>query len=111
MDYRSLALFRVGLGLTMFGDLWDRSNDLHAHYTDLGRDDRLRTPSYSYRSLPSRAGGHRTFTSLHVLRPLILLRLAVQLQCVSHDWHILWRRLPLHHSLNLCSVLCSRCVP
>lgn len=36
MDYRSLALLRFGLGLTMFGDLWDRSSDLGAHYTDLG---------------------------------------------------------------------------
>ena len=36
MDLRSLALFRVMLSIVMIGDLWDRSRDLHAHYTDLG---------------------------------------------------------------------------
>lgn len=33
---RSLALFRVMIGLSVIGDLLDRSYDLHAHYTDMG---------------------------------------------------------------------------
>lgn len=35
-DLRSLALFRVGLGLVTLGDLVSRSFDLRAHYTDTG---------------------------------------------------------------------------
>ena len=36
LDVRSLALFRVMLGLVMIGDLMNRAIDLHAHYTDSG---------------------------------------------------------------------------
>ena len=35
-DARSLALLRVGLGLTIIADLWIRAQDLGAHYTDAG---------------------------------------------------------------------------
>ncbi len=36
LDVRTLALFRVAIGMMVIGDLWDRSSDLVAHYTDEG---------------------------------------------------------------------------
>src|SRR5262249_56729885 len=36
LDLRSLALFRVGLGVMIFIDWIDRLPDLAAHYTDAG---------------------------------------------------------------------------
>ena len=36
IDYRSLAAFRIGLALLLLCDLFNRSQDLIAHYTDLG---------------------------------------------------------------------------
>lgn len=36
VDYRSLAVFRVGLALCLLGDLIERGGDLSAHYTDMG---------------------------------------------------------------------------
>ncbi|MBV9123865.1 MAG: HTTM domain-containing protein [Planctomycetes bacterium] len=36
LDLRSLAVFRIGLGLVLLGDLWVRSLYLQAHYTDDG---------------------------------------------------------------------------
>ncbi len=36
LDYRSLALLRIGLGVLIFVDLLIRSTDLTAHYTDKG---------------------------------------------------------------------------
>jgi hypothetical protein len=36
LDLRSLALFRIGLGLLLLADLFVRADDLAAHYTDLG---------------------------------------------------------------------------
>lgn len=36
LDLRSLALFRIGLGLILLVDIWQRSLDLEAHYTDFG---------------------------------------------------------------------------
>ena len=36
IDYRSLAAFRIGLALILLCDLFNRSQDLVAHYTDLG---------------------------------------------------------------------------
>ncbi len=36
IDLRSLALFRMGLGLLLLADLIDRARDLRVHYTDWG---------------------------------------------------------------------------
>jgi hypothetical protein len=36
LDLRSLAVFRIGLGLLLLADLFVRSGDLTAHYTDAG---------------------------------------------------------------------------
>ncbi len=36
IDARSLAAFRIALGLLLLGDLADRARDLQAHYTDFG---------------------------------------------------------------------------
>ncbi len=36
LDLRSLALFRIGLGLILLVDLWIRAGDLRAFYTDWG---------------------------------------------------------------------------
>lgn len=36
MDERSLALFRICLGVTILFDLVTRMHDIKAHYTDLG---------------------------------------------------------------------------
>ena len=36
LDYRSLALYRIMLGLVIMGDLADRAHDLHNFYTDAG---------------------------------------------------------------------------
>ena len=36
LDFRSLALFRVGLGFILLLDLWVRSRSLTEHYTDQG---------------------------------------------------------------------------
>lgn len=36
IDIRSLALFRIGLALVLIGDLFNRIQDLGAHYTDDG---------------------------------------------------------------------------
>ncbi len=44
LDMRSLALFRVGLALVMLMDLYNRSHDVEAHYSDSGvlpRDEQL----------------------------------------------------------------------
>lgn len=45
MDLRAIALFRIGLGLILLLDLVDRSQDLIAHYTDLGALPRAVVPS------------------------------------------------------------------
>src|SRR5438270_677959 len=36
IDLRSLALFRVGLAILFFGDLFERVSNLSAQYTDIG---------------------------------------------------------------------------
>jgi hypothetical protein len=36
LDERSLAVYRIGLGLLLSADLINRLCDLRAHYTDLG---------------------------------------------------------------------------
>ena len=36
IDFRSLALFRMGLALLIISDLINRGSDLKAHYTDWG---------------------------------------------------------------------------
>lgn len=57
LDYRSLALFRIVLGLVIVGDLADRAHDLHNHYTDDGTP--RRTPSRlltSHRSVSASSG-------------------------------------------------------
>ena len=36
LDTRSLAVFRVGLGLLLLADILERSRNLTAHYTDAG---------------------------------------------------------------------------
>ena len=36
LDLRSLAVFRIMLGIIVLGDLWARLVDLKAHYSDLG---------------------------------------------------------------------------
>lgn len=41
LDYRSLAFFRIVLGLIIIGDVIDRSHDLVAHYTDSGMPTRV----------------------------------------------------------------------
>lgn len=43
LDLRSLALFRVCLGLIIIGDVLDRCNSLKAHYTDQGITTRIDT--------------------------------------------------------------------
>src|SRR5262245_7739405 len=47
LDPRSLALFRIGLGLTLLVDLAGRWPDLVAHYTDDGVLPRSITPVYA----------------------------------------------------------------
>lgn len=51
-DFRSLALFRILLGILLLSDLWTRSNDILAHYSDFGVIPRtawlLYTPSYKW---------------------------------------------------------------
>src|SRR6185312_201958 len=42
LDVRSLALFRIGLGLLLLADLGQRVLDLNAHYTDAGRTSPIR---------------------------------------------------------------------
>ena len=54
LDLRSLAIFRVGLGLLLLGDLAIRAGDLSAHYTDQG-------------VLPRSALTARHYVSLHFL--------------------------------------------
>ena len=36
IDLRSLAIFRMALGVLLLADLYIRGQDLHAHYTDWG---------------------------------------------------------------------------
>jgi hypothetical protein len=47
LDLRSLALFRIGLGLTLLADLAGRWPDLVAHYTDAGVLPHNVTPVYT----------------------------------------------------------------
>jgi hypothetical protein len=47
LDLRSLALFRIGLGLTLLVDLTGRWPDLVAHYTDAGVLPRSIVPVYT----------------------------------------------------------------
>ncbi len=36
LDYRSIALLRIGIGVTLLLDICQRAGDLYAHYSDLG---------------------------------------------------------------------------
>lgn len=36
LDTRSMAIYRIALGLVIIGDLLDRAHDLRRHYTDEG---------------------------------------------------------------------------
>jgi len=81
MDVRSVALLRVLLGLTTLYDLWDRSHDLYAHYTDLGVFPRFvsLTSHYShlYQISLHAIGGTLSFASIvfaiHALVALLLV--------------------------------------
>lgn len=57
LDLRSLALFRIGLGYLLLSDLFWRSLDLRAHYTDIGILTRERLVG---------GWGQKLFYSLHV---------------------------------------------
>ena len=64
VDLRTLALFRIGLAAITLVDLFDRSREIRAHYTDFGI-----VPRESLRLLSS----HR-FYSLHALDATLLLQ-------------------------------------
>jgi len=64
IDLRSLAAFRIGLGLWLLFDLFNRAQDLTAHYTDAGvlpRIDRIRLYTWAEQD------GGRYLWSLHML--------------------------------------------
>lgn len=68
LDYRSLALMRFGMGLTILLDLFERSKSLTAHYSDLGvlpRADLLST------------GINRYFVSVHMISGLPVVEAAL----------------------------------
>jgi len=48
MDKRSLAVFRIGVALVVLADTWNRSDELHAHYSDLGILNRALALEYFY---------------------------------------------------------------
>ena len=73
LDLRSLALFRVCLGLILLADLGIRAGDLHPHYTDAGvlRADEIALLVGFY----TRAATFLSFVlllSLHNRNPLVL---------------------------------------
>eukprot|EP01124_Arcella_intermedia_P024645 TRINITY_DN4210_c0_g1_i1.p1 TRINITY_DN4210_c0_g1~~TRINITY_DN4210_c0_g1_i1.p1 ORF type:complete len:661 (-),score=94.69 TRINITY_DN4210_c0_g1_i1:43-1989(-) len=64
LDKRSLAVFRVVLGLTTIGDLVDRITDLKAHYTEEGvflRSDMLLHHANQYHLVPHWMNGTWNF--------------------------------------------------
>ena len=72
LDYRSLALMRFGIGLTILLDLFERSKSLTAHYSDLGvlpRADLLST------------GINRYFVSVHMISGLPVVEAALTIYC------------------------------
>ena len=67
LDYRSMALLRIGVGLTLIFDLIQRSYDLRAFYTDSGvlpRVDYLRLWNNEWWISLHMAGGLATFEAI-----------------------------------------------
>ena len=81
MDCRSVALLRVLLGLTTLYDLWDRSHDLYAHYSDWGVFPRfvsLEHYSHLYQFSLHSISGTTTFAAfMFLIHALIALLLVV----------------------------------
>jgi hypothetical protein len=76
LDLRSLALFRICLGLLLIGDLVIRSFDLTAHYTDDGVMPRSEMPEKWPRLLHSLGGSAGFEAMLFVIAGLVALALA-----------------------------------
>jgi hypothetical protein len=64
IDLRSLALFRIGLGLLLLVDLAGRSTDLTAHYTDAGVLPRAAMPEMHFWSSLHLLNGSAWFQAL-----------------------------------------------
>jgi hypothetical protein len=77
LDFRSLAVFRIGLGLLLLGDLAIRAGDLTAFYTDQGVLPRSALPAHHYISLHCLDGTADFQAALFVLAGLAALALLV----------------------------------
>jgi hypothetical protein len=77
LDLRSLALFRIVLGLLLIGDLVIRSSDLTAHYTDDGVMPRSEMPVNWPRLLHSLGGSAAFEAALFVVAGLVAVALVV----------------------------------
>src|SRR5436305_10055773 len=75
LDLRSLAIFRIGLGLLLLGDLAVRAGDLSAHYTDQGVLPRSALAAHHYVSLHCLDGTADFQGALFVLAGLAALAL------------------------------------
>lgn len=81
LDLRSLALFRIGLGLLILADLAIRSTDLAAHYTDAGLLPRAQAVDMAARpawfSVYFAAGGTAGTGALFLLHATVALLLVL----------------------------------
>ena len=77
LDLRSLAAFRIGLGVLLLADLIGRAGDLTAHYTDQGVLPRSAIPAARYVSLHMLDGTADFQAALFVLAGLFALALLV----------------------------------
>jgi hypothetical protein len=79
LDCRSLALFRILLGLYILHDLFERSADLAAHYTDDGVLPRSHLPPWGRLGIPLHrlAGSPALQSALFVAAAVVALSLVV----------------------------------
>lgn len=98
LDLRSLAAFRIALGLLLLTDLGDRARDLSAHYTDAGVLPRSAALAFDgWASLHLLAGGTAGTALLFGVAALAALALTLGLQtrlAMVVSWVML---LSLHH--------------
>lgn len=97
LDLRSLALLRIGCGLTLLLDLAERSTRLVTDYTDAGLLPRSAVPGHPWLSLHLLGGGPLWQTSLFLATAAAALGLALGWRTRLMAFLCWWLTLSLHH--------------